>query len=950
MIPTPRHALRGLVAAFLLGLLAGPAYAGDISGRVVDNNTGRYLPGATVTLTNTGQVQVTDGEGRFRFANVAAGNVTLQAEYLGYANVAESVEVPATGSVPVSLALRESVLKLEQFVVEGYREGRSRALQQKRSQPNITDIISADAIGNLPDRNVAEAVARLPGVNVTGMDQGEGVYVSIRGIEPNLNQVLMDGAVMAAPGGTRLGRAVPLDALASSQVAQIEVIKSTTPDMDANALGGTINIKTATAFDRQGRYFAGSALGNYNENSEKTDVQFKVSASDLLGANKAWGFAATLNYDKRSYSNHWLQTGWNLRSIAGANVYLPNGLEIKPEEGTNTRKGGNLSIDFRPDADTQFYLRPSFSTQRKQEHTVEILHSVDNAPNRVTLLSPTSALFDGTRTRTERRDFDSLRDQEVLNVVGGFKKVFGSFTLEPMASWSHAKEDRIRDNILAFRNSTGGTGPITLDWGQFDFVSLSVDPAVDIPSKYPLRRTREDFGVVEEDTYTAKVDLRWDSDNLLGHRGYLKGGFKYLQRNRVVDLESRRLVPVGSWSLTNVGSTLPSVPVYDGRFQSGFRLDPTATWNFIRGNPTLVTVSAQEQAANSTEDDYSTDEFIYALYGMGSVTINKLTLLGGVRWEKTDATLRAVEARTFAGSFVGYFPNSGYTDFSEICPNLQAIYRFANNLVMRAAVTKTIGRPAYEDTRPFANLQFQPLASPLNPAFPFTGSVNVGNPDLDPYSSLNYDLSLEWYPQRTGGILSVALFRKEIDNPIFNYTQTEQNFVYNGQGFESISFTSTQNAQQGRINGVELNLYQPLKFLPHPFDGLGLDANVTFISSSVVVPARPTEDLPFFRQPSKIRNVTLFYEKARFSGRVAYSYSDESMETLGSNILNDRVRVPRDQIDVLFRYRLTSNFSINASVRNLTREKEQRSTGVPQLMQYSRLLGRDYKVGIDFNF
>ncbi len=942
---------RGLLAAFSLGAVVQQAQAGDIVGSVMESTNRKGLPGASISIAETGRVVFADDGGRFRISGLSEGSYTLEANYISYEPKVATVRVPATGMIEVMIEVSASeVVKLDKFVVEGYREGRSRAIQQKLNQVNIADIIAADSIGNLPDRNVSEAAGRMPGVSTTGIDQGESSYVSIRGVEPNLNQVLMDGAVMAAPGGTRLGRAVPLDALVATQVSSIEVTKSITPDMDANSLGGTVNIKTAGPFDHEGFKVSGTVQGNYNETTEKTDLLAKVSASTLFGEKKTWGVAATASYDKRSYSNHWLQTGWNLRTINGTDMYLPSGLEIKPEEGSIARKGGNLAIEFRPDADTQLYLKPSYSLQERNEHTVEIIHSVDNAASRVTLLSPTKALFDGTRTRTERRDFDTLREQSILNVVGGIKKVMGSFTLEPMASYSAAKEDRIHDNILAFRNSTGGTGPITIDWGTFDFVSFEEDPAIDIPSKYPLRRTREDFGIVDEKTYTAKIDLRWDSDNLMGHQGFLKTGFKYLQRDRVVDLESRRLVPVGSWNLGNVGSTRPSVPVYEGRYQSGFLIDPGPTWDYIHSNPALTAVDPVDAAANSTEDDYSTNEYIYALYGMGSVTIKKLTLLGGVRWEKTDATIRAVEARTFGGSFVGYFPASGTSSFDEYCPNLQAVYSFTDRTRLRAAVTRTIGRPAYEDTRPFSNFQFSQLASPANSAYPYSGQLNIGNPDLKPYSSINYDLSVEWYPKATGGIISVAGFHKEIKDPIYGFTELQEDVTYGGLGLETLNLTSRRNADSGKITGVELNVYQPFKFLPSPFDGFGIDANLTFIDSETKVPTRPTESFPFFRQPTKIRNVTLFYERMGFSGRVAYTYSDRQIETLGNGVLNDRYRVPRYQIDVQLKYRFSKNYSITGSVRNLTREKEQRSTGVYNLMQYSRLLDRDYKLGIDFNF
>jgi hypothetical protein len=209
MIRQPSLPLRGLAAVPLFGLLLARAVAGDVAGVVSDPGSTSFLSGASVIVVETSRAVSTDSEGRFRLTGLPAGNYTLDVQYLGYEGKQVRVTVPETGEVKTDIMLDAGVVQMGALVVEGYREGRSRALQQKRTQANILDIISADAIGNLPDRNVAEAVARAPGVSITGMEQGEGRYVSIRGIDPNLNQVMMDGAVLAAAGGSRLGARCP---------------------------------------------------------------------------------------------------------------------------------------------------------------------------------------------------------------------------------------------------------------------------------------------------------------------------------------------------------------------------------------------------------------------------------------------------------------------------------------------------------------------------------------------------------------------------------------------------------------------------------------------------------------------------------------------------------------------------------------------------------------------
>ena len=336
---------------------------------------------------------------------------------------------------------------------------------------------------------------------------------------------------------------------------------------------------------------------------------------------------------------------------------------------------------------------------------------------------------------------------------------------------------------------------------------------------------------------------------------------------------------------------------------------------------------------------------------MGSITVKKLTVMGGARWEKTDATIRAVEVRTFGNTLLGRFPTSGSTSYDKFFPNLQGVYSFTDRLMARAAVTQTIGRPAYEDARPLSNFRYSSLGNAaLDPVrYGFSGTLSIGNPGLGPYHAVNYYLSLEWY-LKGSGILSIAGFRKDIDDPIYLYSETLRNVEHSGIGLESLSFSSRRNAEAGEITGIEVSLYLPFRFLPSPFDGFGIDANLTRISSSVTIPTRVGADFPFFRQPGELANATLFYERNAFSGRIAYSYADGQLYSIGASTYNDIYRMPRKQLDLQLRYRLTEHYSISASIRNLTREPEQFRYGFEGLLRSSRLLDRDYKIGINFNY
>ncbi|HSG70413.1 MAG TPA: carboxypeptidase-like regulatory domain-containing protein, partial [Planctomycetaceae bacterium] len=321
---------------------------------MIDAERGGYLPGASVSVVGTGQVETSDGEGRFRFNNVPAGTATVQVSYLGYSDVIETVEVPQDGVVPLSIAMAENVLKLEQFVVKGYREGRSRALQQKKTSANLIDLVSADSVGNLPDQNVAEALSRLPGLNLD-VDSGEGQFVTIRGVEPNLNNVTFNGATLAAPGvNGREGRSMPLDVVAASQISQIEVIKSVTPDMDGNALGGTINIKTVSAFDRSSQFSYGAVEFGDTRAADSGEIYGgDFTFANTYGENRSFGLAFAASYSHRPYVKHDLQANW---STFNGMPYISQ-FELLPDDGERDRLGLNLNLESRPDEDTSFWIR-----------------------------------------------------------------------------------------------------------------------------------------------------------------------------------------------------------------------------------------------------------------------------------------------------------------------------------------------------------------------------------------------------------------------------------------------------------------------------------------------------------------------------------------------------------------------------------------------------------------
>jgi len=937
----------------ILMLIAGTTlHAGDIVGRVNDANTGRYLPGVAITIAETGRTAITGPDGRFTFNDLPAGSYTLQGGFVGYADVSQRVEVPATGEVTASLAFGEEVLKLEKFAVEGIREGRSLALQQKRTALNLKDIISADSVGNLPDRNVAEALSRLAGLSIS-QSSGEGQFVTIRGVEPNLNNVTFNGVTVAPPGvGGRSGRATQLDIIASSQISQVEVIKSVTPDMDANALGGTINIKTVSGFDRNERYIYGDVEGGENRLSKGSVYGADFTYGDVFGKNRTFGVAFAGSYSNRHVVNDNVRASWT--EDGGTGNFYPEDLRLIAENGERERIGLNLNLEYRPDDNTELFVRSIYNIFNEKTHQDDTQVSVRSTP---VFVSPTSITYD--RIRYEPKVFDDDAKQTLTNVTAGGSKKFGRLTAKAQMTYSRGKEVS-----PAFRGVQFRTGNVNAPSGQLfstDFTNyywtLDDKNALTAPTTVlPFRRFRIDDSLTIEDTYTPQGDLQWDFDNWMGGRkGFMKVGAKYTDRSRFVDNNSSR--PSGNTLIQTMGAALPGYRFFDGQYMVPLAINSAASLAYLKANPASFPDNQLNSIQNSVEDDFDIKEQIAAAYAMVSVDVNpKLTVMGGFRFEHTKARVTGWEVQqnstnTDTGALLGgLVENTGRTSYDDYLPNVQFRYEITKQLVLRGAFTGTMGRPAYEDASPIAVFIAEPVTLDPNPAFPNTGSLEIGNPELKPFRSHNFDLALEYYT-KSGATFSLSAFRKDIDNPIFNFSETRRNTVHNGIALESLAVTTTKNAKKGTINGLEVNLQLPFStFLTGAVDGFGVDLNATFIDSEVTVFERENENLPFFRQPDKIFNAAFYYEKHGLSARIAYNYQSGSLRELGPDSLEDIFNGDRFFIDAQASYRITQNLRIYAIWRNITNERDERYIGDKNRMDQANIYGSDLRAGIRFNF
>lgn len=228
--------------------LQTPSIAGQLS-----NDRQQFLRGAIIRLVGTNREAVTDATGRFRIDGVADGDYQLEVNYLGYGKQLVAVQVRQQQGQALQLKLVPQQ-DVEVIRVTGQREGQARALNMQRSADNIKSVVSSDYLGRFPDANVAESVQRLAGVSIQ-RDQGEGRYVNVRGAPLEFANVTVDGVVVPSPNGAT--RAIDLDTIPADVISALEVTKALTPDLDADAIAGNINIVTQGALDSQQPFVRG---------------------------------------------------------------------------------------------------------------------------------------------------------------------------------------------------------------------------------------------------------------------------------------------------------------------------------------------------------------------------------------------------------------------------------------------------------------------------------------------------------------------------------------------------------------------------------------------------------------------------------------------------------------------------------------------------------------------
>lgn len=827
-------------------------------------------------------------------------------------------------------AAQNASTAVDELVVTGQRASQERGIQAKRDATGVIDAISADDLGRLADKNVAENLERLPGVGLT-YDQGEGRYVSVRGIDSSLNNVTLNGVELGNPDGNEAR--VPLDVVGSQLLSRLEVVKVVTPDMDAQGIGGSVNLVSQSPFDFKQDIFArGSVQVGYQEFRRGSHPwQGDATVGGLFDGGR-WGALLGVSGSDRTFrSNGFFPDDW--RAAPGARGGLPTNIKYTNYTIERKRRGVSGTLEFRPTDADRFYLRGLYSKFTEDEHRQRF--RADFASNLANVTFNADG-YTGVAVNVDAREDlrEEYKEKSFTSIQLGGRHERGPWTLD--YDLSYGFDEVIEPNkVWQFRAVSANA---TFDFDMRPLL-FTAEPRNLPASNLGFRQYQEQDEDGNEINWAGRVDVRRDVDWADG--GYVKLGLKARTEDKKFDGRTDqwdRGSGANRFTLADFGLQGPDEQVVFGdrtytlRYVIGEGIKPFTNDNL--NSPRFVK-NVATSLTNNVVNDFTLNQDLYAGYGMFDLRFGKVRAIGGLRVERTEVGVDGYRLTGQTATVTPFSRSHGYTD---VLPNLQLRFEPRSDLVFRAAYSRTLGRPTFLQLKVSGTLTFTPLNNGL-----FDGELSEGNVELKPYVSDNLDATAEWYFAR-GGILSAGAFYKDIQNPIYTFRQTLTNFVLEGRTFQTLGYTQPRNAEDGKIAGIELSYQQQFLFLPGLFSGLGVSANATFVDAHVNTFDRRAD---FRQQASRIFGAQLFYQKGPVEAALSYHYTGKNLDSLGATAAADTYNDRYERLDAKASYAINERIGVFVEGQNLLDTKLRQFIGDRRdwITNYERLR-RTYYAGV----
>ncbi len=897
-----------LSLSVLLGLPTGAsAQSASIVGTVLDAQTGLALSGVTVRVQGTDVGTVSNADGRFALRGVSTGAQTLSITYLGYGTTTQNVNVTG-GVVGVRIALTPQAIDVDGLTVVSRRRGQAAALGQQQASSTITNVVASDQIGRFPDANIGDAVKRIPGIVVI-QDQGEARFGLIRGTEPRLNSVMINGERI--PSAEAEVREVQLDLVPSDMVSQVEVTKALTPDMDADAIGGAVNLVTRAA-PAERRISATLGSGRNFISDDPMFIGSGIFADRF--ADDRLGVVLSGSYFDHQLGSDNIEAEW---ADEGNGAFVEE-FQIREYQVRRVRRSLSAGLDFRLDDANTLTWRSIYNHRDDWENRFRLVIAMDEPDGSGNTMAEVERESKGG-LGNDRIDNRRLEDQRTQSHSLTGEHIFGGALLTWSAQWARASEVRPNERYILFIQEDV---PVTANISDTRRPVFGL-PAT-VPADFELDELTEEFQDTRDRDINSRIDL---SIPLAEGRTELTFGGRLRDKNKVRENDFYEYDANSIGSLADASIADYSNPDFRaGNYQVG----ELATGSYLGGLD--LTDAAQFDGEQVLDEfipaNFDADEQILGGYAMVEQKIgDKLEVIAGVRVEATTVEYSGFE---YIDDDESFSPTSGMKEYTNVFPSLLGTLRVSPRTNVRAAWTNTIARPNYYDLVPY---RFVNNAD---------SELEVGNPDLEATKSMNFDVMVEhFFP--SVGIISGGVFYKDISDFIFGYTLDDAVDPVTGNTFDEI--TRPENGGSASILGFEVAVQRALPF------GFGIYANYTFNESSVdglPIPGRENEDLPLPGTSKHTANGSLSFDRAGLSLRASVNFQDSFIDPgeVGDEAFFDRYYDRAVTVDMNGEFRLTPTIRAFFEANNLTDQPLRYFQGVSDRLMQEEYYNRRVQLGI----
>lgn len=855
----------------------------------------------------------------------------------------------------------------DEIVVTGFRGSIAQSIDAKRDLAVIADVVTAEDIGKFPDKNVAEALQRVPGI-VVNREFGEGERVSLRGTAPNLTKTLLNGHSVATADWFILDQVASTRSfnyltLPAEIVGRLEVYKSPQADVEEGGVGGTINVITRNPLDLKPLTVSVSAQAAYSDLSGKLDPQISGLVS-WKNADETFGVLVGAIYQKRRTRRDGLEI-FGYRSFpvgGGQSALVPTLIGSTMFEQDRERYGANIGLQFRPSDELEINITGLYSRFNADNFNQNYIAWGDQALGGGGTIT-NAVIEDGVAVAGNIASanggttgfgvvYDAIDRQAVAKTVSAdFDLTYrptDTLSVHFKAGWTKANGDTSNENFMEF------AGP-----GRFSYDLRSGRPEVSFASPDPLNPAggiRPDFARIQsvtnddEEKYfylDVEKEVEW------GPMTALKFGVKYTDHDRVAE----RFATNGGVFTPSIrcGAIACTAPDYaTGGGMPGDFLDniaaPGTLTDYWRVDPAKLRAIYGAQTGPATDrflvpgNSYSINEKAYGGYGLAKFGGDGWRGNVGVRVIRTDQTSEGFiiggANPEFTNPFGGFTPSRAKRSYTDVLPSANLSVDLSDKIVLRFAAGKTMTRPDFVDITPGVDLNGTLL----------TG--RGGDPNLDPYRANQYDLSLEWYPDRET-IVALALFYKDIQSYIVNTTTTEvlpgvfvpgsqpAGCVAAGGGNPNLfncpyQINRRSNGDGGRNQGFEFQVSRPI------WGGFGAVVNYTYSDAQ----ANNGDPIPGNSKHSL--NLTGYFENDLLSARVSYNYRSKFFIDIDRSAPLNQASLA--SLDASVSVNVTDNIALTAEAVNLTNESIEQYSGTAARPRAIYDNGRQFYFGVRAKF